>query len=164
MDKQKWEEVVRHVIPWVFEEGAFMFSEVAGRDMFDARESDLVKAELFYRGAQAGNLILATQGLFAVHLAANMLGRDPFDAFLIPLADDAVGEILNMLAGNLLANLYGTTADIDIGMPKVTRANSSALQKDMTRMSFSCMFRNEDKELFLLAFKPNVTSPSLGNR
>ena len=36
--------------------------------------------------------------------------------------------------------------------------------EDPTWMSFSCMFRNEDNELFLLAIKPNDASPALGNR
>src|SRR6266568_2074259 len=80
----------------VLEEAAFAFLEPTARP--PAYAGDAVVARLSWGGPAGGELTLAADPTLACELAANLLGEDD-PAAAAGRADEAIGELLNMLAG-----------------------------------------------------------------
>ena len=78
-----------------------------------------LQAETAYRGPVSGRLTCWCSRAFAVQLAANLLGLDPDAPTAQTDAEDALGEFLNVLCGNLVTMWYGTTAVFNVGIPRV---------------------------------------------
>jgi chemotaxis protein CheY-P-specific phosphatase CheC len=99
-----------------FEEMAFMTVE----PLFEAREGELplvASTSVSFQGPFAGRLeIWASRDLLQA-LAANMLGFEGVP----PLSEqfDALGEITNIICGNMLPRMAGTTEIFYLGCPKV---------------------------------------------
>jgi len=115
-------EVLGDVLARTLEEAAFVFAEstVAPPPHDDA----LVEARLAYVGAHRGELALAAPASLAATFAANLLGEDEGGAETTGDDEDAVGEILNMVAGALVVELFGADAPTRLGVPRVRRISA----------------------------------------
>lgn len=113
------------------EEAAFVFAEpTEDPPPFD---DDVIAARLAYSGAHAGELLLASPHALAATLAANLLGEDEGGASVTGDDLDAVGEILNMIAGSLVVELFGPEAGCKLGLPRVERVSSQAYCRELAR-------------------------------
>ncbi|BDG07984.1 chemotaxis protein CheX [Anaeromyxobacter paludicola] len=109
----------------VLEEAAFVFLEPDDRP--PAWTDEVVVARLSWTGAGDGELTLAAAPALAAELAANLLGEEDAEA-AAGRADEAVGELLNMLAGALLGELCGAGTPAVLGLPRVERLAAAACQ------------------------------------
>lgn len=96
----------------VFEKHAFIFADPVEPKELKAPEHSLLAWVSFHGGAR-GDLLLAIQPELANEISANLVGDDPV-AGLKPLLLDAIGELANVLCGNLLkATLPDKIFDLD---------------------------------------------------
>jgi len=106
------------------EEAAFVFAEPA--DPPPPFHGDVLEARLRFAGPSRGELALRASAGFAEGLAANLLGMEPSDPEIGTRSRDALGEIVNMLAGAVVLELFGPAAQTSIGVPAVRGAAGAA--------------------------------------
>lgn len=102
----------------VFEEAAFVLVSPARREL--EWTAPAVEVELAYRGPACGRLRLAATEAFGAEVAANLMGLAPDDPEALAQATAALGELLNIVAGALLAETFGTGQVFDLGLPEPT--------------------------------------------
>lgn len=113
-------ELLSRVTRQVLEEAAFVFLEPADSPP-PFKEGEIVSGRIALHGpAGDGELLVATSGEVSQTLAANLLGLDPGEDGAAHQAEDALGEIVNIIAGALLEQLYGD-APYSLGLPAVVR-------------------------------------------
>ena len=78
---------------------------------------DMIAARLQFQGPFTGSMFLAAPVTLAHELAANMLGLELVDPEAALRRGDAVGELLNMICGNLLPLIAGSAPEFSIGAP-----------------------------------------------
>jgi hypothetical protein len=99
------------------EDAAFVFTEPADPTL--PFEAPVLEARLDFEGPSRGELALTATPALARGLAANLLGLEPGDPDIAVRAGDALGEIVNMLAGAVVLELFGPAAQTRIGVPAV---------------------------------------------
>jgi chemotaxis protein CheY-P-specific phosphatase CheC len=104
----------------VFEQAAFMFA-----DEVETIDTDLhLGVSLKFTGENSGTVELWTVKELALTIADNLLGEidalseEKLQARLI----DALKEMLNMIAGNLITDLFGTAPVYNLEIPEVIPA------------------------------------------
>src|SRR5919198_1329767 len=110
-------EILAGVLARTLEEAAFVFAEET--DDAPPHEGPLLEARLRYTGAHEAELALVAPVRFAATLAANLLGEDEGGAAATGDDQDAVGELLNMIAGALVEELFGDAGAARLGIPSV---------------------------------------------
>lgn len=100
----------------VFEQAAFMFADEV--DTIDYKLD--IGVSLSYSGENNGTVELWTVGELALTIANNLLGEsgELSGDQLIARQTDAVKEMLNMIAGNLITDLYGTDPVYNLAIPE----------------------------------------------
>lgn len=110
----------------VLEKYAFVFADAVGLD--EAGEPvNVLLAKVAFCGAAQGELQVAMPMDLAAEIAANVLGSEPSEV-TPALLNDAVGELGNVLCGNLLKALTSPDKIFDLQPPLVTAANSADWQ------------------------------------
>jgi len=135
-------EILAGVLNETLEEAAFVFAEVA--EEAPPFEGEVIQARLGYAGAHAGELLLALSVDFARNLAANLLGEEENGATIERGGEDAVGELLNMIAGALATELFGYDQTCKLGIPKVGRVAPSAHQAELARADVATTVVDEE--------------------
>ncbi len=99
-----------------FEELGFIFSEntIDGRRQ-NAEEQAAVSVD--FHGPMNGKLVLRLYGNLLPGLAANMLGTD--EPPTPNLQNDALGEIANVICGNMLPEIAGFKAVFQLSTPQI---------------------------------------------
>ncbi len=132
------------------EDAAFVFAEATSEPPpFDG---DVIEARLTYVGTHAGELLLATPATFAATLAANLLGEDEGGASVTGDDLDAVGELLNMIAGKVAVDLFGPDAPCKLGLPRVQRVRAEQHERALaTAQAATTMVEEEGRRIDLSA-------------
>ncbi len=125
----------------VLEEAAFAFLEPTARP--PAYAGDAVVARLSWGGPAGGELTLAADPTLACELAANLLGEDD-PAAAAGRADEAIGELLNMLAGGFLAEVEVAGAPATLGLPRVERLGGAAAEAALASQPLRASFVSEE--------------------
>jgi CheY-specific phosphatase CheX len=112
-------DLLARVLGSTLEEAAFVFAD--STDDAPPHEGPLVEARLAFTGAFDGELALVAPAALAATLAANLLGEDEGGAAATGDDEDAMGELLNMIAGVLAAELFGENGAFELGLPRVRR-------------------------------------------
>ena len=104
-----------------FEELAFLFPTAVGHDPWpDGSAAHVVSVR--FRGRIRGRLELAIAPQLLPNIAMNMLGLDaPPPA---QVQRDALGEIANVICGNVLPAVAGATTVLDLATPETVEATS----------------------------------------
>jgi len=123
MDNTTLTATVARVLSRVLEDASFVFTD----DMPDtARTGALLEGSigvsLTFTGERRGTFRLWGAPAFAALLAANMTGVDAESPLALEKGADAMKEILNIIVGNALTELYGTSAVFDLGIPQTAAA------------------------------------------
>jgi hypothetical protein len=102
----------------VLEDSAFIFSEALPADR--AHQGELLEATLAFDGKRRGQIRLVSSRAFGSELAASMLGIEPGDSEASADGTAALGELLNIVGGVLVAEWFGATVPCQLGIPKVS--------------------------------------------
>lgn len=106
-----------------FESLAFLFAEdECSAEQLAAPLDGMVSVE--FHGPMRGRLVLRVSASLMPAIAANMLGDD--ESHLVPLQRDALGEMTNVVCGNLLPLLAGSDAVFRLDAPQWRGADQSA--------------------------------------
>lgn len=104
------------------------FSDVLGDMAFifvvDPDETDpppryTLEAHVSYAGPRRGTLRLRCDDRFAATVAGNLLGIDPDDGVAERGRIDALQELMNVVCGNVVTELYGPDELFQFGIPEV---------------------------------------------
>lgn len=79
-------------------------------------------AAVDFQGPVSGSLEIGFSGSLATELTANMLGAEP--PVEVALIGDALGEIANVVCGNLVPSLGRPEDVFHLGAPRVEAANT----------------------------------------
>jgi CheY-specific phosphatase CheX len=104
-----------------FEDLAFLMP-TDGLDERQSSSAPEAEARVDFTGPFAGSLTVRTYGPLLAHIAANMLGVDGASE---GMQLDALGEIANVLCGNVLPLVAGSGAVFDLRAPRVTRLHAA---------------------------------------
>lgn len=96
-------------------------------------EATMVRAEILFKGGWKGSVLLQIEPSLAREMAAVMMQKEPADTADAE-AMDAVGEIANMIAGNLKPLFPGQRS---MSLPKVSQAGLSHLPHDAYPLALS---------------------------
>ena len=103
----------------VLEDAAFLMTEPASDEV--TWSDRLTRASVAFRGPMSGKLSLVAGEELLVAVAADMLGVTPDDADAHSHAEAALAELANIVAGSLMAKLFGTTMIVQLGVPELSR-------------------------------------------
>ena len=124
-------EILARTLGQVLEEAAFVFAEAT--DDPPPLAGPVLQARLAYGGEHRGELVLAAPHELAATLAANLLGEDEGGAAMTGDDEDAVGELLNMIAGTLLVELHGPEARCSLGLPRVALVPADQHERELAQ-------------------------------
>ncbi len=106
-----------------FEELAFLFPDAECTEEQDAAPLDAAVTVEFH-GPMRGRLVLRVSSVLLPAIAANMLGEE--ESRQVPLQRDALGEMANVVCGNLLPLVAGADAVFRLDAPRWHAADAPA--------------------------------------
>jgi len=128
------EQLLRQATISTFENLAFLFLEDDGAVAADETPPDAAVAVDFH-GPMRGRLVLRTSSSLLPVIASNMMGED--EAQHVPMQRDALGEIANVVCGNLLPMLVGAEAVFRLDAPHWGTGTTDARSGDAPVSSVS---------------------------
>ncbi len=132
--------ILSNVFCEVLETQAFMFAEPAGNDEFPEDIEDCVSTEVGFRGNRKGEIHLTVPENLAIELAANIIGLELDDDQAEEKAYDALREILNIICGNFITELYGEDEDVSPTIPETKKKKARFWKKAMKDKATECFF------------------------
>jgi CheY-specific phosphatase CheX len=130
------------VLRRTLEEAAFVFFDPS--DAPPEPDGPVLEAWLRYLGEDEGELRLAMSEAFAATLAANMLGEEEGGAAVTGDDRDAVGELLNMIAGALVLELFGRYARCVLEIPQVRLIGAEEHRRALEQADVAVTLLDED--------------------
>ncbi|OGV52946.1 MAG: hypothetical protein A2X49_10670 [Lentisphaerae bacterium GWF2_52_8] len=112
-------EILVRLVPEILEKSAMMLAEPL-RDPPLSIDSPLIEAQISFSGHANGDLTLLCPESFCLLAAASMLGLDE-DELVQAQAEDVLAELTNVLCGQLLTAIAGTTPVFKLSMPNILR-------------------------------------------
>lgn len=100
-----------------------------------------VTVSVDFRGPKPGRLVLRASSVILPSLAANMLGEEA--STHTPLQRDALGELANVICGNVLPAVAGAAAVFQLGAPRV-HDSAQPLSRDDDRPDARVMLGVEE--------------------
>lgn len=148
-------ELLAQVLGATLEEAAFVFAEAVGDP--PPFQGEVIEARLAYHGPGEGELCLAATEGFAATIAANLLGEDEGGAAVVGDDQDAIGELLNMIAGSLVVGLFGTDVPCRLGLPRVRRLPAADYRRSLEgARAVATLMEEEGRRVDLSAHAPGA--------
>lgn len=111
-------EALSKVAVRILEEAAFLFSDDLAPADRPERDWRPVGASLAFEGSDdSGHIEVWADPAMVRSLASNMLGLDEDDPESSSHVADALKELLNMVLGNVLTEVWGTGSVFHLGIP-----------------------------------------------
>lgn len=111
------EHVLVEILQEMFETLAFI--SLGDPPAAKVRNPDAVRVHVGFTGAARGEIWLEVPGAMLAELAANMLGLDESGESSREQGLDALGELANVICGNLLARLAGPEPIFNLAAPRI---------------------------------------------
>lgn len=134
-----------------FEDLALLFPESELTAEQQAAPLD-VAVSVEFRGPMTGRLVLRASACVLPAIAANMLGED--EGKHPPLQRDALGELANVICGNVLPGIAGVEAVFHLSAPQVHAAGAVLTREAETpqaQVQFGVESGRVDASLFVFA-------------
>lgn len=117
--REKAMKVIIHILG----ECSYIFADpISEEDIPPLHELDLKGVSLEYQGYKSGHISLFANEEFLKYAAASMLGIDENSEDAIEKGFDSIKEILNMVVGNFLTEIYGCDPVFDMGIPQAQKS------------------------------------------
>lgn len=142
-------QIVITVMAEVLETMAFMFADPYENEELPEEIPDAIKASMEFCGEEGfGAISLTVPALMCMELASNILGMEPDDPSSQNKAEDALKELLNVVAGRLATGVFGSKPVFTLSVPEVVIMDKDswmAIYNDPNTIRFSA-----DSRLVLL--------------
>ena len=126
-------DVLGETVIEVLQEAAFIFAEPLEESVDD--DSDKLIAKLGFTGPSSGEMFFCCSKSLATDFAANLLGIEPDDPEAESRGGDALGEMLNIVGGALLARWFGVSGNFEMGVPSVAELDAGEVTGETTKAS-----------------------------
>lgn len=134
-------QIVISVMAEVLETMAFMFADPSEDANQPEEIPDAIKASMEFCGEEGfGSVSLTVPAQMCMELASNILGMDPDDPNSQNKAEDALKELLNVIAGRLATGIFGSKPVFTLSVPEVVimdRDSWITVFKDPNTIKFS---------------------------
>ena len=100
----------------VLERFTFMFAETPEEEPGEW-DGEYLHSAITFEGPEKGVISITAPSPLCKEIAANVLGELDSDDILQETAADAVKELLNIICGELVAELYGTKVVVNLSVP-----------------------------------------------
>ncbi len=145
MERQR-QTVVSDVFTEVLEEFAFIFVETEPDDQSEEPEK-IVCSEISFTGQELkGSMGIAVSWQKCLELADNLLGTDDQEVLSDKAVENALEELVNVVCGRLLAELYGTGVVFDLSIPEA-RALSRQEWENLSESENATLVYDEDEPM-----------------
>ncbi|HLP42174.1 MAG TPA: chemotaxis protein CheX [Fibrobacteria bacterium] len=136
------------VLAEILERQAFLFADPGDPENIPAPEDECVSVRMTFRGHAEGCLRIFMPRSLGVELAANVLGTETDDPLANKEALDACKELLNVVCGNILTTIWGTTPVFDLSIPECELITGSAFLEEIKRDAAG-LFLVDDRPILL---------------
>lgn len=144
MKDRRLEETLHAVTSRVLEQTAFMFPEPAEiNDGFSFGECEMINATVKFDGEENGMISLIIPYELCRELSSNMLGEDIDKTDSDEREMDAAREVVNMIAGQVLTDLYGETAVFNLRPPETVRLSSDDFHEVIEKRDYACSIADD---------------------
>ena len=89
-----------------------------------------LETTISYEGPVSGTLRLTCTRTFATQLAANLLGVESCEKITEQEQDDAVKELVNVICGQHITDVYGTEDVFNLTIPEVLEPSTTPVLRD----------------------------------
>ncbi len=120
--------MLTRIVTQVFEDLAFMFVDPAEGPP-DLAGGQWLEVRMPFEGPGSGRLALAAPVGLCREAAGNILGLDPEATGACDRASDALKELLNVICGHVVCELFGTEPIIHLGIPAIAPLEGDALRR-----------------------------------
>jgi CheY-specific phosphatase CheX len=153
MKNENINEILNSVVCEILEQTAFVFPEPADQEEgINFEGFEYMETTQFYSGDKVGLVKLIVPKEFCKELSENILGEDlEIDKSVGEIAD-ALKEVLNIITGQLLIELYGEEAIFNLTPPQVN---------ELSKEEFFSFIENYEYALALSDNYPVITILSL---
>lgn len=141
-------EMLTGIVSDVFEKMAFMFGELVAKENLPPLDDSGYEAKMNFLGPCSGVVGLAVARSMCPVIAANVLGMDEDDGFVVERALDALKEILNVICGQIVTSLAGEEPVFDLSVPQVSEIDTAAWQ-NLLNQEQSLAFIVDDEPVLL---------------
>ena len=139
MNKQ-FDDILQSVAEETFESLAFLLPMPEPDDPIDCLNATVIVG---FSGPFDGELILTLPQAVLVELTANMLGLDEESDIPVETQQDALKELANVVCGNVLPGIAGTTAVFNVAAPLLTDAANPHSYGDLSPAAIATIHLDE---------------------
>ena len=125
-DEQK--KILEQTVTDVLERFTFMFTDLP-EEFIDNWHGQYLHATITFQGTSQGVVCITASDVLCREIAANVLGELGSDEITEETSEDAVKELLNIICGELVAELFGTKDVFDLTVPSVVRIDTGKLRE-----------------------------------
>ncbi|MBN4061186.1 chemotaxis protein CheX [bacterium AH-315-I18] len=152
-------EKTNNVLCKVMESMAFIFVDPTPSDSLDV-ENEIVgsylHAHMKFTGPHTGSINLHLPTVMMSAISANMLGVNEDDEDALSQQLDAVRELLNVICGQVLTEIWGTEPVFDLCIPTVDPIDNNRVKPAVIRPDTTCF--TSDEGLVLLEINIDQTA------
>ncbi len=141
---------VETVFAEVLENLAFMFADPSEKEALDDENSEFIQTSILFTGHKEGKLKIIVPVNVAKELAGNILGIDTDDEIVEADYTDALDELMNVVCGNVLTELYGIEPIFNLSIPQAGSFDPDKWQAELDKSTVAAM--NVDGDPVLLEF------------
>lgn len=135
---------VEELIQRTLEQHAYLFGDPVPPDQLPRTLTDAIEVVVDFHGAYSGRMVLSCERELSHELAANVLGMMEPDEIEDEDAEDALKELMNVLAGRLLAQLETEPGLVQIGPPMFGTDADGSHWKSLLGSTGTCSFLVEE--------------------
>jgi hypothetical protein len=118
MPEKKIDTMTSAVITRIVGDAAFMFTDPLDDNAHPALEGwEVIGVQLSFSGDVTGEFRFWAPASFSQSVAANMLGLDLSEGIPDGKRKDAVKELVNIIVGNFLTDMFGSGVVATLGLP-----------------------------------------------
>jgi CheY-specific phosphatase CheX len=118
--------VLRDVAREVLADFAFLLTEPAQAPLAWPAAELVRHAEIDFEGPFCGTLAITATSELTETIACDMLGLEAGDPEAVAQSASALGELANVVAGAVIARLFGTSSNYKLGLPQVAHGHPRA--------------------------------------
>ena len=134
-----YSDILYRVLEESMENLAFMFAESVDYSEISMNDTECVKVSMNFTGdLYNGSLLMILPNNISNELAANILGIDDFSEEANNLGHDSLKEVLNVICGRVLTEIFGMEPLFDLSIPELEIISSNDLDGHTNDTNLCC--------------------------
>jgi hypothetical protein len=128
---ENYSDILYRVLEETLENLAFMFAEEVDANEISTADTEWVEGTMNFSGdLHNGTLTMIVPNNISNELAGNILGIDDFSEEAAKLGQDSLKEVLNVICGRVLTEIYGEEPLFELSIPELKTIKGYKETKD----------------------------------